>query len=96
MQHPQKKRHDAGSYFVVIPKVLDLAAILETSEQCTAQPVQSLLGKSTELYWLGQIICKENKEHKEKRKYHVGTFHPNDRRGFVQGFTFELVLAQAA
>ena len=34
-------------------QVLDLAAISETFEQCTAQPVQSLLEKSTGFHWLG-------------------------------------------
>ena len=37
------------------------------------------------LVWF-KIICKENKEQKEKRKYHAGTSHPNDRGGFVQWF----------
>ena len=36
------------------PKVLDLAAISGTSEQCTAQPAQPLLGKSTGLHGFGQ------------------------------------------
>ena len=35
---------------------------------------------------LVKVICKENKEQKGKRKYHVGTPHPNDRGGFTQWF----------
>ena len=35
---------------------------------------------------LVKIICKENKEQRGKRKYHAGTPHPNDRKGFTQWF----------
>ena len=68
------------------PKVLDLAAISRTSKQCTVQPVQVLLEKSTGLYWLGQGYLQGEQRARKERGSTMSELHSNDRGRFVQWF----------